>query len=360
MAWLPATSDSDAWTGMATSKDHLAKLLEDRLSPILPGGPSISIRDEQGESIWGTLNNELTVTHTETLRSMPGWEIAFQNAPGTSWSKRKEMLWLGFIGLLVSTLLIGVAMTVNVVRREEELARRQNEFVATVSHEFKSPITGVRLLMERLQHGHVSEPETAREYYGAIDRELVRLERHVDRLLEAQKLQDGLKQYQFTSTSLDELTTRAIHELQPLADARNIRLETHAESNVPLVRVDETAVCNAIENLLDNAIKYSSVGSRVLISLYCLDSEVCVEVSDEGIGIAPSEQQRIFERFYRSSRGDKQNVRGSGLGLALVKAVVEAHGGSIRVSSAPGKGSRFSLRFPLDKGRQNGSASSDN
>jgi two-component system phosphate regulon sensor histidine kinase PhoR len=256
-------------------------------------------------------------------------------------------------------LITGLAMTINVVRREEEVARRQNEFVATVSHEFKSPITGIRLLMERLQHGRVREPETTKEYYCAIDRELVRLERHVDRLLETQKLQEGLKQYRFTLTALDELTTQAINELRPLADARKIRLETNIEPHVPLVHIDKTAVRNAIDNLLDNAIKYSADGSRVLVSLYYLDSKVCVNVLDEGVGIAPGEQRFIFDKFYRGSRGQKQNVHGSGLGLALVKAVAEAHSGSIEVSSAQGKGTQFSLRLPLGEGKQNDATSSD-
>ncbi|HSE17266.1 MAG TPA: HAMP domain-containing sensor histidine kinase [Pyrinomonadaceae bacterium] len=361
IAWLPATNDSDAWTGIATSDHRLAKLLDDRLAPILPVNLStISIRDDKGDPVWGTLNNPSGVTQTETLRSIVGWEIALQNAGATGWSKRKEFVWYGFIGLLVVMLVTGLAMTINVVRREEELAQRQNEFVATVSHEFKSPITGVRLLMERLQHGRVFEPETAKEYYGAIDRELVRLERHVDRLLETQRLQDGLKQYRFTPTALAELITSAISEFQPLADARKIRLETRIESNAQLVLADQTAVRNAIENLLDNAIKFSSSDSRVLVSLCCVDSKICVKVCDEGIGITAGDQRKIFERFYRGSRAEEQNTHGSGLGLALVKAVADAHGGSIEVSSVPGKGSQFSLLLPIGGGSQNGGTSTNN
>jgi two-component system phosphate regulon sensor histidine kinase PhoR len=266
-------------------------------------------------------------------------------------------LWYGFILLLVMMLTIGLAMTARVVRREVELGRMQNEFIAAVSHEFKSPITSIRLLMERITSGRLHSATAMGEYHAAINRETDRLERLVNRLLEAQQIQAGRRQYSFAPTSLRTIIEAAAEQLHQQAEAKSVRLETEVDDGIPELPLDKLALTDALENLLDNAIKYSPAGTRVTVTAQAVDHTVRVEVCDEGIGIEPGDLPRIFDRFYRARHGDQHNVKGTGLGLALVKAAIEAHGGKVEVASRPGEGSRFSLQFPIKEAAHNGANS---
>jgi two-component system phosphate regulon sensor histidine kinase PhoR len=256
-------------------------------------------------------------------------------------------MWYGFVLLPMLMLLVGLVMTVRVVRQEVALNQMQAKFVAAVSHELKSSITGIRLLMERISDGRLGAPGTAREYYAAIGRETDRLENLVDRLLESQKIQSEGRRYAFELSSLGDLADHAVQRLRPQAEAKGIRLASQADVGIPDLRLDKAAIGDAIENLLDNAIKYSSSGTEVSIHIRSTDNEARVEVCDHGIGIEKADLPRIFEPFYRGRRGDMESVKGTGLGLALVKAAAEAHGGAVDVSSAPDNGSRFTLRLPL-------------
>jgi signal transduction histidine kinase len=237
-------------------------------------------------------------------------------------------------------------MTVRVIRQEVALNEMQSKFIGAVSHELKSPLTGIRLLMERMAGGRLKAPEEAREYYAAIGRETDRLESLVSRLLESQAIQSHRRKYDFAPASLGEIAGHAIQRLRPQAEAKGIRLAAQADS-VPDLPLDKAAIGDAIENLLDNAIKYSPPDTEVSIHIHSADKEARVEVSDQGIGIERSDMARIFDPFYRGRRGDMENVKGTGLGLALVKAAAEAHGGVVEVSSAPSLGSRFTLRLPI-------------
>jgi two-component system, OmpR family, phosphate regulon sensor histidine kinase PhoR len=336
--------------GSAVAQHRLESLIDGALRPLLSSQTrGASIRDAQGSKIWGDMNETSSASVSEALRSIPGWEIYFSGPVTAASMNQKLWLWYGLIALLVMTLIIGLAMTNRVVRREAELARMQNEFVTGVSHEFKSPITGIRLLVERLSSGRFRSHETQSEYSDAIARELNRLERHVDRLLEAQKLQEGRRQYSFAPASLVEIIEYAVDGLRAQAQTKGIRLESRVGDNIPLIHLDKAAITGAIENLIDNAIKYSSSGTRIDVVARRNGDRVFADICDQGIGIEPEDLSRIFDKFYRAKRGDKQSVGGSGLGLTLVKAAVEAHGGAVEVASKPGEGSRFTISLPLDR-----------
>lgn len=343
LEWVPSTRDADTWIGAGALGPSLADWLSDTLAPFLAGqGMTAAVRDGSGELLWGRV---VEASHREALSVVPGWEIVLSNPAAEGWPDR-QLLWYGLILMLIVMLVAGLAMTAAVVRREAELARLQNEFVAGVSHEFRSPITGIRLLTERLTGGRVQEAEASR-YYSAIEREIDRLERHVDRLLEAQKIQEGKREYHFAPASLAGIVERTADDMRVDAEARGISLEVRIDDDIPEIQLDGAAIADALENLIDNAIKYSSAGTRVSIAVRSHDGDVSVEVSDEGTGIDRDELGRIFEKFYRGRRGDAQSVRGTGLGLALVKAAVEAHGGRVEVVSEPGAGSCFTMRLPV-------------
>ncbi len=356
--YAPVPQSSEVWRGRALVPARITEVLNSTLAPLFFGQPFAgALRTAQGDVVWSNLPNNTTLAPGEPLRSISGWEIVFSQPARNGWGTQRVWLWYGFILLLVVMLLVGLAMTARVVRHEMELSRLQNEFIAAISHEFKSPLTSIRLLMERLTSGRLHEAAAAHEYHNAINRETARLERLVNRLLESQQIQAGQKQYHFTDADLSEIAATAAAQLQPQAEAKGIRLETVIQPALPLLPLDQVALLDALENLLDNAIKYSPAGTRVKLTAQATAQGVCIDVRDEGIGIEPNDLPRIFDRFYRGQPGNQHSVKGTGLGLALVKAAVEAHGGSVAVESQPGQGSRFTLQLPGKEGSHNGAHS---
>ncbi len=334
--------------GVAVSRQPLADVLEPVLTSLLSGQPfGAEIRDSDDEPLGGQLT-AIEAWHVEELLAVPGWKLVFSGPADLTGIDQRRWLWYGFIGLLLVVLLTGLAMTAHSVRHEFELGRRQSDFIAAVSHEFKSPITSIRVLMERLASGRLGTADATSEYYAAINGETDRLERLVNRLLNSQQIESGQKAYTLVPSSLVDLVKLAISRLQPQAEAKGIQVDATQNADIPAVRVDRAAIVDALENLIDNAVKYSPPGSRVTIQTQRVDHRVRVDVSDQGIGIDPDDLPRIFDKFYRARRGDRYDVRGTGLGLALVKATVEAHGGAVEVSSVAGEGSHFSLQLPLE------------
>ena len=348
IVWAPASQNPDGWMGMVVSQERLRALLDAALPPLLSDQPfDTEIRDAQGVTLWGRLPEDAQIWQTVGSRTMREWEFVFSEPLRAQRSFPVWLLGYGFIALIVVMLLTGVAMTVRIVRREMELGQLQNDFVAAVSHEFKSPITGVRLLMERIASGRSLSREQTKTYYTTINQELNRLERLVNRLLLSRQLQTNHKRYSFEPASIVAIASAAIELLRPQAESKAISLELRPEGDMPDVPVDRTAITDALENLLDNAIKYSLPETCITLTTRCIDGQVRIDVCDQGIGIEPEECAHIFDKFYRGRRGDQHDVRGTGLGLALTKAVIEAHNGTIEVTSTPGEGSCFSLRIPL-------------
>lgn len=335
--------------GAALSGSGLQVFLDSTLRPLFQSQQFMAVlRSADGRSLWNELPDGATPLRTEQLGAVQGVQLRF-TGPREPWTHRNRWMWYGLVLLPVVVLIVGLVMTVRVVGQEVALRQMQAKFVAAVSHELKSPITGIRLLMERISEGRLDAPGAAREYYMAVGRETDRLETLVNRLLEAQKIQSEGRKYDFELSSLGDLAGHAIQRLRPQAEAKGIRLAAQADLGLPDLRLDKAAIGDAIENLLDNAIKYSPAGTQVSIHILSADNEARVEVRDQGIGIEKADLPRIFDPFYRGRRGDMESVKGTGLGLALVKAAAEAHGGAVDVSSVPDGGSQFTLRLPLVK-----------
>jgi signal transduction histidine kinase len=278
---------------------------------------------------------------------MPEWALQFGAArplPATDW---KRVLNYARVAFPIVVLACGVLMTARIVRRELALASMQAAFVASVTHEFKSPITSIRLLMERIAGGRLAAGDSPQRYFEAIAAETGRLEGLVNRLFEAQKVQTGQREYAFHPAAIEPLVQDAVKRMRPQAEARHIDLVVQSAPGIPQLALDTESVSDAVRNLLDNAIKYSPDRAHVDVTLGVNDGRIELTVADEGIGVDPAEANRIFEPFYRSRRGDRANVHGTGLGLSLVKATVEAHGGTVRVRSDGARGSRFTLAFPV-------------
>ena len=240
----------------------------------------------------------------------------------------------------------GVVAVLHDVTREKEIARTKSDFVSSVSHELKAPLASIRAYAETLVDGEASGPEEAREFLHVILAETQRLSRLIEKILNLSRLESGLIPPKKTDLAVTELLRDVSEVVSPQAGEKSIRLEADLAPVFFRVHGDHDMLYQAILNVVSNAVKYTPQEGRVAISTYLTDGSVVVEVADTGVGIPPEELDRVFEKFYRSSRA-AQGASGTGLGLPLVKHIVETiHGGRVTVESEVGKGSVFRLYLP--------------
>ena len=230
--------------------------------------------------------------------------------------------------------------------KELELAQLKSDFVATVSHELRTPLTSIRYMLDLLKRGRVPEEEKRQSFYETLTVESERLSVIIDNLLDFSKIEAGMKQYELKSIESKSFTTGLAKRTEERINPKGFYLEVNIADNLPPINIDKESVSRALYNLLDNAVKYS--GESRTIHLSCREDwrNIYWEIKDQGIGISPEEQKHIFDKFYRSSELTDDNIKGSGIGLTLVKHIAEAHGGEIKVISKRGQGSRFTLRIP--------------
>jgi signal transduction histidine kinase len=245
------------------------------------------------------------------------------------------------IVLMMLFLLSGTLFIARAIRRERYVSRLQSDFVSAVSHEFRSPLTSMRQLSEILAEGRVPSEERRQLYYETLVGETNRLERLVETLLNFGRMEARAHKYNFKELDAGQLAEHSTAAFErELGDTRKI--ECVGQSNC-WIRADAEALAVALRNLLDNAVKYSPPDSRVAVEWSRNGARVSIQVRDEGVGIPAAERNSIFEKFVRGSAAAELNVKGTGVGLAMVRQIVAAHGGKIRLESEPGKGSRFTI-----------------
>jgi signal transduction histidine kinase len=233
------------------------------------------------------------------------------------------------------------------VHRETETAAMRSQFVASVSHELKTPLTSIRAHAETLLMGRAGSPETTSDYLKTIVSESERLSRLVDRVLAFSRIEQGRKGYHLRATQLEDVVRSAAKTMEYALSQLGFTLTISSDGTAPILDADPEALTEAILNLLGNAMKYSGDARRIEMRVGTRDGEVFVDVVDHGIGIAQDDHARIFERFQRVQSLETAGIAGTGLGLPLALHVVEAHRGRIAVASEPGRGSTFSVRIPL-------------
>jgi signal transduction histidine kinase len=250
----------------------------------------------------------------------------------------------GAIGLVVLMLSAGLLLLFRDVSRELRANRQRSDFVSGVSHELKTPITLIRLYSETLlRHASLKEAERA-DFNRVIMRESDRLGRLVDQILTFSRVESGDRLYTLKEGDPAPVVARVVEDYREYLEQAGFSLKDDVPESAATVRFDPAALSQALVNLLDNAVKYSGASREIAVTLAASNGQVAIEVEDHGIGIAAAEQPRIFERFYRVANGSGKG--GYGLGLFLVRHIMEAHGGRAEVESAPGRGSRFRLVFP--------------
>lgn len=293
----------------------------------------------------------LTVAFGEAL---PSWRLALYEPEGLAPRdavRRQAALFSGVFVLLLGVIGFGLAASYRLVRRESEMARLKSDFVANVSHDLKTPLALIRMYAETLEMNRLPTEANRREYYGVITRESERLSRLIDNVLDFTRIESGRQRYELAPGPIEPLIHDVLDAFRYPLTQRGFKVGMEIAPDLPDVPIDEEALKQALANLVDNAIKYSDERRVLEVMARREGDEVRVDVADQGIGIPPGEQGRIFEKFYRVGRSETQGRRGSGVGLALVKHIAEAHGGRVTVESRPGAGSRFSLFLPAREAR---------
>jgi signal transduction histidine kinase len=236
------------------------------------------------------------------------------------------------------------------VRRETEAVRLRSQFVSSVTHELKTPLTSIRMFAETLRLGRHSGPEAQKEYLDTVVQETKRLGRLINNVLDFARIERGEKTYQMAATDLGAAAREAARAVAyPLAQG-GYTLTTDISEDLPVVQADADALTQALLNLLSNAIKFSKEGSGIHLRVLQEGGEILLQVEDRGRGIAPPEKEAIFRDFYRTSDAEKEGIPGTGLGLSLVAHVADAHGGRVEVESEVGRGSTFTIRIPAAGG----------
>ena len=251
------------------------------------------------------------------------------------------------IALILGVTMLAGYLLLRDVSREVQVAEMRSLFVASVSHELKTPLTAIRMFAETLAMGRDGNERTRSEYLQTIVNESERLSRLVDNVLDFARIERGKKIYQLQPVFLADVVRSAAQAIQyPLAQ-QGFALIVSIDENLPSLTADADAMEQAILNLLANAMKYSGDSRQIELHLRRLDEEAVIEVIDRGIGIRKEDQPRIFEKFYRVRSTETDRVPGAGLGLTLAMHAVKAHGGCLEVSSEVGRGSTFSVRLPF-------------
>ncbi|MDZ7288694.1 MAG: HAMP domain-containing histidine kinase [candidate division KSB1 bacterium] len=341
------------WGLLINANNLKAQLLPETIKEYVSSGKTgWVVLDKNGQII---AKSEESKTGAATVKAgfnegFPPWSLELYQAQPhlleTLFSSRRSIYLYIFI-LIAVILVFGFVFTLRSVGHELEVAKMKSDFVSTISHEFKSPLTSVRQLAEMLQTGRVPSEARRQQYYDVIVEQSERLSILIDNVLDFARMEEGRRIFAYAIMDIAGLLREVVSRIQHQVQHTGFQLHAEIPEHLPPVRVDRIAIAQAVTNLIDNAIKFSGNGKHAEIQVFVENDHLVIAVHDYGIGIAKDEINKIFERFYRGGDQLTRTVKGAGLGLTLVKQIVQAHHGAIHVESEPGKGSTFTIRLPI-------------
>ena len=352
---LPASSKGVAATlGYQFDGD---KIVSDLLPGILNNvnlgrDVGIGILDETGRSRFAQMqvSGSAYLAMESFDKILPFWKVVMIHPEGKSVDElvsREKWVYLALLAGTFLVMITGILLTMRAAAHELELSRLKTEFVSNVSHELKTPLSLIRMFGETLESGMVQDEAKRGEFYRIIRSESERLTRLINNVLDFSKIEAGIKRYNFQEVELGGVVSKALEAYR--LEIRNLgfTIDCRLPSTPIMARIDPDAVCEALLNLLDNAAKYSGEDKHIAVSLESSAPWIRISVADRGVGIPRDELHSIFDKYYRSRSQKTRETAGSGLGLTLVKHIIEAHGGRVEVESEVGQGSTFTLLIPM-------------
>ncbi|MDZ7264424.1 MAG: ATP-binding protein [candidate division KSB1 bacterium] len=345
--FFDSTADRANFLGFKTDLDTLKKQLLNFSHPATSSSMVVNIIDKNEMK---ALESHLFCTIKELSPLVPLWRICIQpHTPGVVNQLIAKRRWVYGMVLtfLIAGMVLGVVLVLRDVSREQRLARLRSDFVSNVSHELKTPLTSIRMFAETMLLGRYANKKVQQEYLSIIVNESARLTRLINSVLDFSKIEKGKKQYYFKHVNLSKIINTAIKSMEYFITQNGFTLTTDIAKDI-LAVVDADAIEQAVLNLLSNAVKYSHDRKEISVRLQEANDSILIEVADQGIGIPDAAQKFIFDKFYRAHVGQEQDTGGTGLGLTVVKHIIEAHHGKIELESKVGKGSTFRILLPKE------------
>lgn len=333
-------------------QEFVRKILLPRLQQISQENFIILVRDSENRFIVSSNNTNYSgqVEFEKQMWLIPHYKIGIVLTGETIQDliRNRATNNMILIAILLLVLIAAVVFIYRAVKKELELAQLKADFVSNVSHELRTPLALISMFAETLELDRVKNDEKKKEYYSIISQEANRLGRIVNSILNFAKMEAGKRKFNFESINLNDVVENIYQTYSYHLQNKGFKFEKQLTENLPEVKADAEAISEAIINLIDNAVKYSADLKEVTLKTISTGNSVIVEVTDKGIGISPEDQKKVFDKFFRVSSGLIHNVKGTGIGLSLVKQIVDAHNGTIELVSEPGKGSTFRIILPID------------
>jgi signal transduction histidine kinase len=335
VAWQPNVNRLDA---VVAGPTYLANLCP------RPPGFRCTLSDSDGRSLIGERPAaRMVATRTASATGLP-WTLYLSATTDSSASPspRRRLLILTFT-IVALVLVAGWYFILRAISRELRVSRLQSDFVAAVSHEFRSPLTSLSHIAELLAHDRFPSDEARRKSFDILVRDTDRLRRLVEGLLDFGRFEAGAATLRLETVDVTDLVRSTVVDFQERVAAEGYAIELSEPSEATFALADREALSRALWNLLDNAVKYSPECRTVWVEMTRQTDQIAIVVRDQGLGIPIQEQREIFDRFVRGADSKARRIRGTGIGLAMVREIVRAHGGDIRLASEPGRGSRFTM-----------------
>ena len=339
--------------------ENLADVVDRRLpeNPLVYGGPesmsnlSVQLLESGRREIARVRDpgQSGTASTLDLQGPFQRYSVRVAALPTATVSWISEFVWfeLGLIVLMLFVIACAVAFGLRYTAQQLQLASHKASFVSNVSHELKTPLSLIRLAVDTLEMGRVRGPEDRERFLRTIGREAQRLNQLVDNILDFARLEAGRREFHFAATDLTAVTREVLDSFRARLEEQGFHLDVSLPADLPPVRADGAAIGQCLINLLDNAIKYSRDRKEIRVTGDARGPFVALTVEDRGMGIPVQHQRRVFEQFVRLNESLVHEVKGAGLGLALVDHIVRAHGGRIELKSAPDEGSAFTILLPV-------------
>lgn len=307
------------------------------------------IIDNAGQYIAGITVPPTRPLFTSSMGSyLSDWKLEFyiRDKAGFDQTAKSQITMYLWAGVLVIVLMLASGgFAVQVIGRQIKLNKLKNDFIATVSHELKTPLSSMRVLVDTLLEGNYNEQKQATEYLRLVSKENERLSRLIDNFLTFSRMERNKQAFDMVEVSPDAIAKNAAEAVQTKFNHESCKFSVTIDDNLPSIMADKDAMVTVLVNLLDNAYKYSYDNKQIELKVFSEDSFVCFSVKDNGIGMTRRQMKRVFDRFYQADSSLSRREEGTGLGLSIVKFIVDAHKGQITVESKPNKGTTFTVKL---------------